>query len=123
MKLVVDSSVWIEIAFSGSLTDVCEKAMERAEIFVPTLVVFEVYRKMKSKIGESIALEVIGALSGYRSLELTREIALLAADLSLEHRLATADSIVLAHARVQDTTLLTLDNDFAGQTGVRVLRS
>ncbi|MBI3555383.1 MAG: PIN domain-containing protein [Deltaproteobacteria bacterium] len=54
--------------------------------------------------------------------DLNRDIALTAADLSVQLRLATADSVVLAHAHTAGATLVTLDNDFAGVTGARVLR-
>jgi predicted nucleic acid-binding protein len=41
-------------------------------------------------------------------------------DQSLSHKLAMADSIILASARAYDADLLTLDSDFAGIASVTV---
>jgi len=123
LTLVVDSSVWIEIAFGGPLAQRCESALARNQVFVPSLVIFEVYKKVKTSIDEAMALEVVGAMSIHSTTELTREVALLAADLAIEYRLAMADSIVLAHARQLSARLLTLDNDFASIPETTVLRA
>lgn len=61
-------------------------------------------------------------LTQYNVLDMTREVVLTAADVSLEFSLAMADSIILAHARLSDAKLLTLDNDFAKIPNVKVLR-
>jgi predicted nucleic acid-binding protein len=120
--MIVDSSVWIEIFREGPLSKKCEKAIKGQKVRVPSLVIFEVYKKIKTRISEEIALEVVGALSQYEVLDLTRETSLLAADLSVEHSLGMADSIVLAHARGASETLLTLDNDFSKIPSVSVIR-
>ncbi len=52
---------------------------------------------------------------------LTEEIALTAAELSLAHRLAMADAVMLATARKYDADLITTDSDFAGIAGVTVV--
>ena len=51
-------------------------------------------------------------------IALTEQIALTAADLSLAHRLAMADAVMLATARLFDAELITTDSDFAGIDGV-----
>jgi len=48
------------------------------------------------------------------------EIALTAADLSLAHRLAMADAIILATARAHDAQIFTTDSDFEGLEGATV---
>ena len=55
-----------------------------------------------------------------RVVPLTSEVALAAADLSLTHRLAMADAIMLATARGHDAALMTSDSDFDGIEGVTV---
>ena len=67
-------------------------------------------------------MEAISALSSFGIRDLTREVALLGADLSIEFNLAMADGLVLAHARHLETELLTLDNDFASIPDVKVIR-
>jgi predicted nucleic acid-binding protein len=120
--VVVDSSVWIETIFRGKLARACEQAMSRGPVLVPSLVLYEVYKKLKLKTDESLALEVIGAMCSHPVLELSRPVSLLAADLSLEYKLGMADSIVLAHARDQGVDLFTLDNDFIDIPGTRIPR-
>jgi toxin FitB len=120
--MVVDSSVWLEVLFSGPLNEKCQKAIASQRLTIPSIVVYEVYNKIKVKMDEAKALEVIGYLSRHAIAELTREIALLAADLSLELKLGMADSLVLAHARFLGVTLLTLDNDFSHISDVKVIR-
>jgi predicted nucleic acid-binding protein len=120
---VVDSSVWIELLGKGKLAKKCAAALQpRKVVGVPALVVYEVCRKVQSKISAEQALSVAAMLRQYGILDLTDQIALLAVDLSLEHNLPMADSIVLAHAREIGATLLTMDNDFAKLDGVLVVR-
>jgi toxin FitB len=119
--VVIDSSVWLEVAFSGPLSTECEKAISPNSV-VPSIILFEVYKKIRLKRDESRALEFVGFLSRFSIHELSREVALLAADLSIEFNLAMADSFVLAHAKYLHTTLVTLDNDFSGISDVKVIR-
>jgi len=53
-------------------------------------------------------------------VDLTEELALTAADLSLAHRLAMADSMMLAAARAHKAELVTTDAGFEGVPGVTV---
>jgi predicted nucleic acid-binding protein len=54
-----------------------------------------------------------------RVVDLTPDLALAAAELSIEHRLPMADSVILATARGHDATLWTQDEDFATIQNVR----
>jgi len=122
-RRVLDSSVWLELLRRGPLEKNCRHELEEAgTVLVPTLVIFEVYRKLLQSLSEDQALSAIALLSQYEVRELTREVALLAGDLSVQHQLAMADSLVLAHAQEAQATLLTLDNDFAKLPGAKVLR-
>ncbi len=53
-----------------------------------------------------------------RVVPLSDELALVAADLSLEHKLPMADAIVLATARLHNAEVVTSDADFEGLPGV-----
>jgi toxin FitB len=121
---VVDFSVWIEIFGQKNLAKVCLKEVNSArEIFVPTLVLFEVYKKITVSRSEQLALTAVAAMSQHTVLDLSREVALSAADLAIQEKLAMADSVVLAHARSRGAVLLTLDNDFANIASAKVLRN
>ncbi len=120
--MIVDSSVWIEIFQDGPLRAACEKAMVRQDIRVPTLVLHEVYKKIKSKASEEMALEVMAVLSQHEVLDLDRETAILAGDICLREQISMADGIVLAHAEHLGDQLLTLDNDFTKVASAKVIR-
>jgi toxin FitB len=120
---VVDSSVWIEILAQKPLAKACLKEIKSAsQIFVPTVVLFEVYKKIAIAHSEHQGLTAVATMSQYRVLDLTRDIALSAADIAIREKLAMADSLMLAHARSNHAVLLTLDNDFAGLADTKVLR-
>lgn len=121
--MVVDSSIWIELFRAGPLKLSCEKALKNQEIRVPTIVLFEIYKKLKAKVAEDVALEAMSSLSQYQVLDLNREVAMLAGDLCLQHDMPMADGIVLAHALHLGDTLLTLDHDFSEIPGAKVIRS
>ena len=121
--IVLDSSIWIEIFGGGRLAKACERERKNAtEVHVPALILFEVYRKITVSVSEDRALSAVATMSQYLVIELTREVALLGADLSIEHKLSMADSLVLAHARFASAYLVTLDNDFTGIQGVKIIR-
>ncbi|MCB0361776.1 MAG: type II toxin-antitoxin system VapC family toxin [Bdellovibrionales bacterium] len=119
---VIDSSCWIEIFANGSLTRKCQKEVNSSKaIVVPSLVIYEVYRKVKQSISDESGLSATAYLSQFEVQPLTREIALLAADLSLQFKLGTSDSLILAHAHEIGAVLVTLNNDFRGIPGTQVL--
>lgn len=112
MTVLVDSSGWIEYVAAGPLADRFAPYFGRSDqIITPTIVLYEVYKKVKRERGEEMALLVAGRLNATRIVPLTSSIALLAADLSLRHGLAMADAIVYATAMDQNATLVTSDAD------------
>ncbi len=120
--MIVDSSVWLEVFLGGPLQEKCSQILNKKDISLPTSVVYEVYRKLKHKVSEEIALEATAFLSAHNVVDLNREIMLLAADISLEYDLGFTDSVVLATARATKTELVTLDNDFSNMSDVVVLK-
>lgn len=110
---VVDSSGWIEYFSAGSKSAQYEKYISHAEkIILPSVVLFEVYRKIKKVRGEEDALFVITQMQKCSQIPFDAHIALQAADLSLRHSLAMADAIVYATAQIHKVELITSDNDF-----------
>ena len=83
--------------------------------------VYEVFRRIARQRDERTALDRVAFLLHGRVVDLTAELAILAARVGLEHRLPLADSIVYATARVHAAVLWTLDGDFEGLDGVRYL--
>ena len=120
---LLDSSVWIEIFSGGPKLKSCNKELKSASsVVVPAFVLYEVYKKIAKSVSEDQALSVVASMAQYNVVALTQDIALSSADLSLQHGLGMADSFVLGHAISANAVLVTLDNDFSGIQGVRVLR-
>jgi predicted nucleic acid-binding protein len=69
------------------------------------------------------ALEAIAMMYDCRIIDLDREIALIAAELSFELKLPMADSIILAIARAYDAILWTLDEHLKSCQGSNISRN
>ena len=73
-------------------------------------------------MSEERALEAVSALRRATIAPVDEPLALEAADLSLAHGLAMADSLVYATAQRYGATLVTGDADFEGLPGAIVVR-
>ena len=110
---VVDSSGWLEYFSGSSLASKYTRYLEKpAELLVPSLVLYEVYRWIKRHTGEEEALKYVAKMNEGKVIPLDDTLALFAADLALEHRLALADSVVYATALNYNAKLITSDSDF-----------
>lgn len=89
-------------------------------VITPTVAIYEVYKWIKRQRSEEEALDAVATMKKTTVADLTEEIALTAADVSLEHGLAMADSMMLAFARENDATLVTTDSGFEEIAGVTV---
>lgn len=119
---VVDSSGWLEYFADGSNADFFAPAItDEANLVVPTICMFEVFKRLSLQRGKEAALQAMGMLYRGRLAALTDEIALQAALLSLDHKLPFADSIILATARTHQATLWTQDEHFKGLMGVEYI--
>ncbi len=119
---VVDSSGWLEYFAGGPNGAWFASAIQATtELIVPTVFVYEVFKRILAQRGEEEALSAVGFMSLGQVVELTREIALEAAALSLEHRLPMADSIILATAQAHHATVWTQDEYFRGLPDVEYI--
>jgi predicted nucleic acid-binding protein len=116
---VVDTSAWIEWLTGGPLTKTLAQEMpDKAQCLVPTIVQLELAKWLTREVGEDRADQVIAYTQKCVVIPLDTRIALLAADLHRQHRLATADAIVYATAQEHGADLLTCDAHFAKLPGV-----
>ena len=117
---VVDSCGWLEYFADGPNAGVFAAAVEdTAELVVPAISLFEVFKRILQQRSESDALRAVAAMQQGRVVPLDAALALSAARFSLDLKLPMADSIILASARTHDATLWTQDEDFAHVPGVR----
>lgn len=119
---VVDSSGWLEFFADGPNADQFATPLGVvAELVVPSITLYEVFKIVCRQRGEDAALQAVALMQQGKVVELSSSIALLAARLSLDLKIPMADSIILATARAHDAQLWTQDDDFEGVPGVRYL--
>jgi len=119
---VVDSSGWLEYFADGPNAHHFERPiLASATLVVPSLSLFEVFKRVMTQRGEDGALEAAAMMRQGRVVPLDDALALDAARLSVEHRLPMVDSIILATAVAHRATLWTQDADFEHVPGVRYL--
>ncbi len=117
---IVDSSGWLEFFADGPNADFFAPAIQDTkQLIVPTLSIFEVFKRILQQREEGEALQAIALMQQGTVVELTSMLALEAAKLSLEEKLPLADSIMLATSRAYDATLWTQDSDFENISGVK----
>jgi toxin FitB len=117
---VVDSSGWLEYFADGPNADFFARAIEKsAELVVPTVSLYEVFKRVLQQRGAGDALQAVAVMRQGRLIELSEALALSAARISDESGLPMADSIMLASANACDATLWTQDADFQHVPGVR----
>jgi predicted nucleic acid-binding protein len=117
---VVDSSAWLEYFADGPAAEFFAPAIEKsADLIVPTVSVYEVFKRVLQQRGENAALSAVAVMQQGEVVELTAPLALSAATLSVKHKLPMADSIMYATARAFAATLWTQDADFQHLPHVR----
>lgn len=117
--IVVDTSSWIEWLTDSPVGQRIDALLpKREEIVVPTLVQLELTKWLLRTRGEDVADEVLAYTEKCHVVALDTRIALLAAELSRKHQLATADAIIFATAHQSGFGLLTCDAHFDGLPGV-----
>ncbi len=110
---LVDSSGWIEYFANGPLAEPYSEYLGKSEeLITPTIVLYEVYKKLKGAIDEEHALLAASQMEKTRIVPLTESIAYQAADLSLIHKIPMADAIVYATALSHNARVITSDADF-----------
>jgi len=112
---VVDTSAWIEWLTASALGQKLGKQFpDKAQCIVPTIVQLELSKWLAREVGEEAGDQVIAFTQKCVVVPLDTPLALLAADLHRQHKLATADAIVYATAQHMGADLLTCDAHFQG---------
>lgn len=120
---VVDSSGWLEYFAGGSNASFFAPVIKQTDaLVVPSVCMYEVFIRLLAQRREEDALQAIGIMSLGLIADLNREIAIHAAHISSEFKLAMADSIILATARAHQATLWTQDSDLASLEEVEYIK-
>jgi len=121
---VMDSSAWLEYLAAGPNAQYFADAIEdTAELIVPVVSIYEVFKRVVQQRSENEALQVVAVMQQGMISEMDTTVALSAARISLEHQLPMADSIMLATARLNGATLWTQDSHFEGMRDVKYKKS
>lgn len=120
--VLVDTSAWIEWLTGSATGEKLNSQMpEQSDWLVPTMVQLELAKWLTREMGEDKADQVIAFTQVCQVIPLDTDIALAAAEPCRTHKLATADAIIFATARLRSANLLTCDAHFEGLPGVTLI--
>ena len=120
--VVLDSSIWLEYLTDDSKADLVVPYLEeQITVLVPVLVVYEVRKMLLTRRSKTLGDIFISEVFKRVIVPLEEMLALKAADLSVIHKLAMADSIIYATALSHSAPLITFDAHFADLPGVTIL--
>jgi predicted nucleic acid-binding protein len=120
--ILVDSSGWVEYFGESPKAPQFAPYLElEARRLVPTIVLYEVRKKLLLTAGKSIADRFVSAALRSIVITLDEQLALSAAAISIENKLAMADAIIYATALAHHADLITSDQAFTGLSGVTLL--
>lgn len=116
---LVDTSGWIEYFFGQPNARYFTTPIEKIEdLLVPVICLYEVFKKVNLVADAARALETVAQMKQGRVVDITEDVALSAALISIKHKLPMADSLIYATARAHGATLWTQDDHFCNLPGV-----
>ncbi len=119
---VVDSSGWIEHFVDGpNASNYRKYIQDLSKVVTPTIVLYEVYKKIKRECTEEDALTAVALMQQSHVVPLDDSIALSAADISLKYSIPMADSVVYATAVENKCLLVTSDEHFRNLDKVKFI--
>jgi predicted nucleic acid-binding protein len=89
---LADSSGWVQHLMDGPLADAYAEHLAADDLLVPTVVLYEVCKFMQREVSADAAASVASRMKEAHVVPLDEQLALEAAELSLQHRLAMADA-------------------------------
>src|ERR1700730_16439836 len=119
--VVVDSSGWLEYFTAGTKADLFEAYLRALLLFVPVIVLFEVRKILLLRHTKAVADSFVSEALRHTIVPVDQEIALSAAELSIQHKLAMADALVYTIANKLGAKLVTSDGGFRELPGVTLL--
>ena len=120
---VVDTSAWVEWLIGGPLKKMLLKEFpDKEQCVVPTIVQLELAKWLAREVGEDEADQVIAFTQKCVVASLDSRIALSAAGLHRQYKLATTDAVVYATALEYGADVLTCDAHFEKLPGIVLIR-
>jgi len=119
---LIDSSCWLEYLAESKIGNELANVIEDAFlVLVPTIVIYEVYKKLLSLNGKEYAKEIIAYMNACNVIHLDSELSEFSAEIGTKYKLAMADSIIYATALKNNAKLWTCDAHFKDLYNVEYL--
>jgi predicted nucleic acid-binding protein len=113
---------WVEFWGEGLRAEEYAPYFERQhEILLPTVILYEVYKKLAQSRGRNLADQFLSFAFRTQVVAFDERLAIAAAVVSLEHKLAMADAIIYATASSYNAELVTSDTHFRDLPGVTLI--
>jgi len=117
---IVDSSGWLAYFADAPGAKHFESPLKDIDnLLVPAITIYEVFKVVLRESNEHTALQAIAAMFKGKTVDLTPQLAVDAAKMSLQYHIPMADSIILATAAAYDAVIWTQDADFKDLPGIR----
>ena len=117
---VIDSSCWLEYFAGSQVGEIVSSEIENIEsIYVPTITLYEVFKKILVELDEDKALFAVAHMKQGNVVELDSDLSIFAAKIGIQYKLPLADSIIYATSRKFNCLLWTQDKHFNGLPSVR----
>jgi len=120
--IIVDSVGWLAF-FTGDALAVQYRPylLRKADLLCPTIIVYEVCKRMELHAGRQSAAIAAAQLLKTRIIPLDEALATATARVSLTNHLAMADAIIYTTALIHQAILITSDAHFQGLPSVTYL--
>jgi toxin FitB len=115
--ITLDSSCWLEYFMDSERAALYAPAvLQTDQLIVPLITVYEVYKKLRRELSDSVAREAVGLMRQGQLIEADLAITLAAA---AHLPLAMADSLIYATAQQHHAVVWTQDAHFEKLPGVK----
>ena len=120
---LVDTCGWLEyIADSVNAVNFEKAILNIEELIVPTIVIYEVFKKIVNDYDEDKALMITAHMKLGKVVDFDEATAIYAAKISSEKKLAMADSIIYATAERHGAVVYTQDDHFSKLKNVKYFK-
>ena len=117
---IVDTSCWFEYLMDTEIGLKVAPVIENpGKLIVPTITLYEVYKKLLAEKSEEYALDVVSYMQEGRVVDLNNGLSLSAAQISRKHKLPMADSIIYATSLHYSALIFSCDKHFKDIPGIR----
>jgi predicted nucleic acid-binding protein len=120
---IIDSSLWLEYFADTEAGNIISEIIENTnELLVPTITLYEVFKKLLFERSEDDAIFAIAHMRQGKIIELDDELSLFAAKMGKDYKLPMADSIIYATNVMFNSILWTQDKHFMNLKSVNYFK-